>query len=185
MLLKFIFLREYNSHIKLKEKIMEKYTIRNAVVSDANSICQIYNHYVLNTTVTFETSAVATDEMEKRIMDISSVYPYLVCEYEGNVIGYCYVSSWKNRCAYNSTAESLVYLHKDFTGQGIGSKLYEALFKKLDKGSLHAIIAGVAQPNEASARLHERFGFEKVAHFKQTGRKFNQWIDVAYWEIIL
>ena len=118
-----------NSHIKLKEKIMEKYTIRNAVVSDANSICQIYNHYVLNTTVTFETSAVATDEMEKRI--------------------------------------------------------YEALFKKLDKGSLHAIIAGVAQPNEASARLHERFGFEKVAHFKQTGRKFNQWIDVAYWEIIL
>ena len=59
------------------------------------------------------------------------------------------------------------------------------LFKKLDKGSLHAIIAGVAQPNEASARLHERFGFEKVAHFKQTGRKFNQWIDVAYWEIIL
>ena len=91
MLLKFIFLREYNSHIKLKEKIMEKYTIRNAVVSDANSICQIYNHYVLNTTVTFETSAVATDEMEKRI--------------------------------------------------------YEALFKKLDKDSLHAIIAGVAQPN--------------------------------------
>ena len=150
MLLKFIFLREYNSNIKLKEKIMDKYTIRNAVVSDANSICQIYNHYVLNTTVTFETSAVATDEMEKRIMDISSVY-----------------------------------LHKDFTGQSIGSKLYEALFKKLDKGSLHAIIAGVAQPNEASARLHERFGFEKVAHFKQTGRKFNQWIDVAYWEIIL
>lgn len=129
MLLKFIFLREYNSNIKLKEKIMDKYTIRNAVVSDANSICQIYNHYVLNTTVTFETSAVVTDEMEKRI--------------------------------------------------------YEALFKKLDKGSLHAIIAGVAQPNEASARLHERFGFEKVAHFKQTGRKFNQWIDVAYWEIIL
>ena len=129
MLLKFIFLREYNSNIKLKEKIMEKYTIRNAVVSDASSICQIYNHYVLNTTVTFETSAVATDEMEKRI--------------------------------------------------------YEALFKKLDKGSLHAIIAVVAQPNEASARLHERFGFEKVAHFKQTGRKFNQWIDVAYWEIIL
>ena len=129
MLLKFIFLREYNSNIKLKEKIMDKYTIRNAVVSDANSICQIYNHYVLNTTVTFETSAVATDEMEKRI--------------------------------------------------------YEALFKKLDKGSLHVIIAGVAQPNEASARLHERFGFEKVAHFKQTGRKFNQWIDVAYWEIIL
>ena len=93
MLLKFIFLREYNSNIKLKEKIMDKYTIRNAVVSDANSICQIYNHYVLNTTVTFETSAVATDEMEKRIMDISSVYPYLVCEYEGNVIGYCYVGS--------------------------------------------------------------------------------------------
>ena len=82
MLLKFIFLREYNSNIKLKEKIMDKYTIRNAVVSDANSICQIYNHYVLNTTVTFETSAVTTEEMEKRIMDISSVYPYIVCEYK-------------------------------------------------------------------------------------------------------
>ncbi|OCW94986.1 phosphinothricin acetyltransferase [Macellibacteroides sp. HH-ZS] len=164
---------------------MEKYTIRDAVIGDANSICHIYNHYVLNTTVTFETSAITLEEMEKRIIDTTSIYPYLVYEHEGNVIGYCYVSSWKNRCAYNSTAESSVYLHKDFTRQGIGSKLYEALFKKLDKGSLHAIIAGVALPNEGSTRLHERFGFEKVAHFKQTGHKFNQWIDVAYWEIIL
>lgn len=164
---------------------MEDFTIRKVSITDAPAICGIYNYYVLNTAITFETSAVTVEEMEKRIMDISSAYPYLVFEEEGNVIGYCYVNSWKNRCAYSSTAESSVYIHKDAHKKGIGSKLYKELLNELKNMSLHAIIAGVALPNEASARIHEKFGFQKIAHFKETGRKFGKWIDVAYWEIIL
>ncbi len=62
--------------------------------------------------------------------------------------------------------------------------LYEKLFEDLLGPDVHAIIAGVALPNEASIRLHERFGFEKVAHFREVGFKFNKWIDVGYWELI-
>lgn len=164
---------------------MKDFSIRKILPSDVEAICEIYNYYVLNTAITFETSTVSVEEMEKRIQDISAAYPYLVCEEDGKIIGYCYVNSWKNRCAYSSTAESSVYLHKDNHKKGIGSKLYAELLKELKDTSLHAIIAGVALPNEASVRLHEKFGFQKIAHFKETGKKFGKWIDVAYWEIIL
>jgi len=69
-------------------------------------------------------------------------------------------------------------------GKGIGTKLYEKLFKELEQTDVHAIIAGIALPNDASVQLHEKFGFEKVAHFREVGFKFYKWIDVGYWELI-
>ena len=68
---------------------------------------------------------------------------------------------------------------------GIGSKLYEQLITDLKKLSMHSLIGGIALPNAASVALHEKFGFRKVAHFEQVGRKFDRWIDVGYWELIL
>lgn len=59
------------------------------------------------------------------------------------------------------------------------------LFKALENTSVHALIAGISLPNEASIKLHEAVGFEKVAHFKQVGRKFDNWIDVGNWELII
>lgn len=69
--------------------------------------------------------------------------------------------------------------------QGIGSQLYQALLDNLRTRNIHAILGHIALPNPASVALHERFGFEKVAHIKQVGRKFDQWIDVGYWELLL
>ena len=159
--------------------------IRKVKVEDAEAICNIYNHYVLNTAITFETEAVSVEEMGNRIREISSKYPYLVYEENSQVVGYCYVNTWKNRCAYSSTAEASVYLSKNCTGKGIGRSLYSALLPELKKTSLHAITAGIALPNEPSIKLHESAGFKKVAHFEETGRKFDRWIDVAYWELII
>jgi len=159
--------------------------IRLAHPSDAAAICEIYNHYVLHTPITFEEEAVSESEMASRISEITAVFPWLIWEGDEGVVGYAYASKWKVRGAYRYSAESTVYLRQDQVGRGIGRKLYEELIGRLGKAGIHCVIGGVALPNVASQRLHETLGFKKVAHFEQVGRKFGKWIDVGYWELIL
>ena len=159
--------------------------IRDVKPADATQIVEIYNYYILNSTVTFEEEAVAVADMEGRIADITVKYPWLVFELEGKVVGYAYASAWKSRCAYKYSVETTVYLKNGFSGKGIGSELYTELLARLQKLSLHGIIGGVAIPNDGCIALHQKFGFEKVAHFKEVGFKFDKWIDVTYWEKIL
>lgn len=159
--------------------------IRNAKPEDAQAICNIYNYYVLNTIVTFEEDVVLADDMAERIKKVSEKYTWLVYEQNGEIIGYAYAGEWKSRCSYRFSVESSVYLKNGFSGQGIGSKLYEALLKKLEKTDIHAVIGGISLPNEGSIALHEKFGFEKIAQFKEVGYKFEKWIDVGYWEKII
>lgn len=159
--------------------------IRNAKPEDAEAICDIYNYYVINTIVTFEEDAVLPEEMKNRINTVMEKYPWLVYEYEGKIIGYAYCGEWKSRCAYRYSVESSVYLNSQYSGQGIGSKLYQALFDALKDSKIHGIIGGISLPNPESIALHEKFGFEKIGQFKEVGYKFDKWIDVGYWEKIL
>jgi L-amino acid N-acyltransferase YncA len=159
--------------------------IRSANLQDAQAICDIYNYYVLHTHINFEEEAVAVHDMEQRIFTIIQKLPWIVFEEEGKILGYAYASEWKSRRSYRFSVESTVYLKNGNQRKGIGSTLYTALFEALKGTNIHAVIGGVAQPNEGSNTLHEKFGFEKVAHFKEVGYKLNQWIDVAYWEKIL
>lgn len=158
--------------------------IRPATPSDAEAICDIYNYYVLNTIVTFEEDAVSPEEMAERIAEITEKYPWLVYEEGGKVRGYAYAGPWKSRCAYRYSSECTIYLENGCGAKGVGTQLYEALFKALPV-DLHSIIGGIALPNGASVAIHEKFGFEKVAQFKEVGYKQNKWIDVGYWEKIL
>ena len=159
--------------------------IRPATKADAQAICNIYNPYVSDTIITFEEEIVSVEEMTQRIHEMISSLPWLVIEDEGQVVGYAYASRWKSRCAYRFSVETTVYLSSAATGKGFGSLLYEHLIADLRQRSIHSLIGGIALPNPASVSLHEKFGFEKVAHFKEVGWKFNQWIDVGYWELIL
>jgi len=157
--------------------------IRPAIGSDAESIAAIYNHYVINTVVTFEEQAVSAAEMADRIVETDSAgLPWLVIEQAGVVVGYAYASKWKGRCAYRFTVEATVYLAPNAGRQGFGTMLYEALFAELKRKSVHVVIGGIALPNPASIALHEKFGLQKVAHFKEVGFKFKQWVDVGYWQ---
>lgn len=160
--------------------------IRSATTHDAEAISAIYNHYVLNTAITFETDAVATADMAERIREaIHAGLPWLVCEQDGRVVGYAYASKWKGRCAYRYSVESSVYVAEAHAGQGIGSRLYEALITQLRAANIHVVIGGIALPNPGSVALHERFGFGKVAQFREVGFKFDRWIDVGYWQRIV
>ncbi|MBI9064713.1 MAG: N-acetyltransferase [Marinilabiliaceae bacterium] len=158
--------------------------IRNAKPEDARAICAIYNHHVLHTIVTFEEAAVSIAEMQERIQSTTIKWPWIVYEEEGRVSGYAYASEWKSRCAYKHSLESTIYLAPEATGKGIGTGLYKDLLDRLDQLEIHAVIGGISLPNEASIGLHEKLGFEKIGQFKEVGNKFNQWIDVGYWELL-
>jgi len=159
--------------------------IRPATPDDAAAIVAIYNHYIATTTISFEEHAVTPEEMAGRIRDVTAGLPWLVYEQDGVVLGYAYATKWRARSAYRFAAETSVYLEFGQGGKGIGKALYKALLEELRIREIHMAIGGIAQPNEASVALHESLGFEKVAHFKQVGRKFDRWIDVGYWELQL
>jgi len=155
--------------------------IREATFSDAERIAEIYNYYVLNTVITFEVDPVTPQEIITRMKKSQQVGPYLVYEEDREVIGYTYVSKFRERKAYEHSVESTIYLRHGFGGKGIGTKLYAELLSQV-ASQRHAIIGGVALPNAASVLLHERCGFKKVAHFSEVGKKFGRWIDVGFWQ---
>lgn len=157
--------------------------IRTAALEDAAEIAEIYNYYIANSHATFETEPIYRGEMENRMSDgFGKNYPFLVCEDEGRIVGYAYGRMFRPRRAYLHSIEISVYIKNEFGGKGIGTLLYQKLFPEILERDFHAVIAGISLPNEASIRLHEKFGMEKVAHFREVGYKFDRWIDVAYWE---
>ncbi|MGB8856532.1 MAG: N-acetyltransferase family protein [Burkholderiales bacterium] len=160
--------------------------IREAEPRDAGPIAEIYNYYILNSVITFEEIALGVDDMAARVNEIQCAnLPWLVAEDHTGVVGYAYASKWRARAAYRHTLESTVYLDPNFAAKGIGSALYDALFASLSERSIHVVIGVIALPNEASIRLHEKFGMQKAAHLSEVGFKFNRWVDVGYWQVIL
>lgn len=159
--------------------------IRSATVADAQAICTIYNHFILQSTATFEEAAITPDEMAARIAAVAGRLPFLVAELDGAVAGYACAAPWKARSAYRHTVESSVYVAPGFAGMGLGSRLYQALLQDLRAREVHAVLAGIALPNSASIGLHEAFGFIRVGQMREVGRKFGQWLDVGYWQLML
>lgn len=163
-----------------------KINVRTVARGDVLAVADIYNHYVLQTIVTFEEAPVTPDEMSRRIDEVTAAsLPWFVAERAGAIAGYAYASRWRARSAYRFSSEVTVYLAPEQGRRGIGSVLYAELLSALRGSGLHTAIGGIALPNDASVALHEKFGFKKVAHFEQTGFKFNRWIDVGYWQLIL
>ena len=157
--------------------------IRNVDIEDSKSLSDIYNYYVEKTIITFDEEPISADYMEGQIEEVqTSKLPWLVAEENNKVIGYAYASKWKGRCSYRFSVEITIYLDQNFKGKGFGTKLYQALFDELAKTDMHVAIGGISLPNPESIKLHEKFGMEKVAHFKEVGYKFNEWIDVGYWQ---
>lgn len=160
--------------------------IREATDRDAQAITEIYNYYIRNTVISFEEEELTSSEMAARIHKIQLAgYSWLVLEVDGVVIGYAYSSRFHERAAYRHTAEVSIYLSHNEQTRGWGSKLYKQLFSTLQQKSIHIAIGCIALPNPESIALHEKFGMQKVAHFKRVGYKFDQWLDVGYWQVQL
>ncbi len=158
--------------------------MRPCTTADAAAICDIYNHYVRKTVITFEEVPVPTAEMAQRILDVTARFPWLVAEEGDAIVGYAYAAPWKVRSAYRFSVETTVYVAPNHLGRGFGTALYRELLDALRKLDVHCAVGGIALPNAASVALHENLGFKNIGQFVEIGRKFDRWIDVGYWELI-
>ena len=132
-------------------------TIRPAASTDAASIAKIYNHYIAETIVTFEEEPVTASEIARRIEEVRSAsLPWLVAEEGGRVVGYAYATRWKTRERVSLLRGGHGLCRARTRGARIGSKLYGELFPMLKTRGIHAVIGGIALPNEASVALHEK-----------------------------
>lgn len=157
--------------------------IRSVKIEDAAQIAEIYNYYIKNTHHTFETEPLSAEEMGERIAEVTVNYPFLVAEDEGEIVGYAFADKFKYGEGYNYSVEVSIYVKNEAKKKGIGTRLYEDLFRTLRENNIHTIVAGIALPNDSSVRFHENRGFSKVAHFREIGYKLGRWIDVGYWQL--
>ena len=160
--------------------------IRKATLDDANAIRNILNYYIEKTVIAHETELVSEIDSKQRISDIiDSGYLFFIGEIDGKVIGFCCTQPWNKGVVYETTAEESIFLDKDETGKGYGTKLLEHLLNQVDKTKIHILNATISLPNESSVRLHEKLGFKQVSQMKEIGRKFDQWLDIGCWQLIL
>ena len=159
--------------------------IRALDIKDTRAILEIYNYYVLNSTVTFDIDPITFDAFSEKLKLISADYPFIVFEENNEILGYAYGSRFRPRPAYNYVAESTVYVKHTTHGKQIGTKLYAELIKLLKETNLHTVLGVLTIPNDASIKLHEKFGFEQVANLKEVGFKFGEWQNIGIWQLRL
>ena len=166
---------------------MSEWKIREVREEDAGELARIYSWYVLNTAVSFEYEVPTVSEFRKRIAKTTAKYPYLVCEKDGVIAGYAYAGEYSSREAYAWTVTVSVYVDRDCRRQGIGSKLYAELERRLKEKGIVNILAGAAYREEEDEYLthdsylyHTRMGYTKAAHLKGIGKKFGRWYDLLW-----
>ena len=158
--------------------------VRPATGDDLEAVNDIYNHYVAESHITFDVEPVSMEQRREWFTHYTPAgrHRLFVAEDGGRVVGFASSSRFRPKPGYLTSVETSVYLEPDATGRGAGSRLYESLLKSLEGEDVHRAYAGIALPNPASIALHEKFGFKRVAHFTEQGRKFGRYWDVAWFE---
>ncbi|AXL89157.1 GNAT family N-acetyltransferase [Streptomyces sp. CB09001] len=160
--------------------------VRPGVEEDLKGLTDLYNHYVRETPLTFDTEPFTPEERRPWLLSHPEDGPYRLrvatAADSQEILGYATSSPYRAKPAYATSVETTVYVAPGAGGRGIGSLLYTSLFDALATEDLHRAYAGIAQPNEASGRLHARFGFRHVGTYREVGRKFGRYWDVAWYE---
>lgn len=158
--------------------------IREASEPDLDAIDAIYTHHILHTHVTFDVEPRAPQQRSEWFAHYapSGRHRLFVASADDRVVGFASSGRWRPKPAYETSVETSVYVADGMAGNGIGTRLYAALFEALEDEDVHRAYAGIALPNDASISLHRRFGFARVAFFSEQGRKFGRYWDVAWYE---
>jgi phosphinothricin acetyltransferase len=159
-----------------------EYTIRPAVAADLPHVREIYNHYVMNSTVTFDEKAITLAELRRKFAHVTKLrMPYLVAvNPRGQILGYAYVYPWKEKAAYRFTVENSIYLGPASTGKGLGKALLARLIAESKEAGIKEIIAVIADKGaDASIQMHKNFGFKDIGHMGKVGFKFDRWLGTV------
>lgn len=157
--------------------------IRAFHINDIPELLDIYNYYVLNTTVTFDLEALSLQVFTEKINTINKEYPCIIFEKENEILGFAYGSKFRPKPAYHYVVESTVYVKYNTHGKQIGTQLYAELLKQLKEAKFHTVLGVLTIPNAASVKLHDKFGFKQVAHLKEVGFKFGEWQHIGIWQL--
>lgn len=161
--------------------------IRIARKEDIPAICEIYNEAIITSIATFDTEEKTLEDRMEWYSWHTGIYPLYIAEINGKVVGYAALAPFiKERKAYIQTVEPSLYVDKEYRKQGVGRALYKELidFAK-NTDTIHTMVARVTAGNVASGRLHEEYGFEKVGTIKEAGIKFNRYLDVDLFQLIV
>ncbi len=163
---------------------MSEFRIRAAVRDDLPRLTEIYNHYVVNTPVTFDVEPYTVERREAWFAQFGATgrHRLIVAEENGIVMGYAGTTRFRPKAAYETTVETTVYCAPQAAGKGIGRQLYAELFEMLKGEDVHRFVAGYVLPNAATEALHRRFAFKVVGVFSENGRKFGKYWDVCWVE---
>jgi phosphinothricin acetyltransferase len=164
--------------------VREQILIAAGSTVDLEAISGIYDHYVRTTAISFDleppTTAWRREWFER--FGHRGRHRLLVARDGREAIGYAASVPYRPREAYGPSVETSVYISPTHLGRGLGSALYGALLSELEREDVHRAYAGIAMPNPASVRLHERCGFRRAGYFTEQGRKFGRYWDVAWFE---
>jgi len=150
--------------------------------TDLPQIKEIYDYYILNSTSTFHSDPISTDELKGILYINHPKYVSYLIKDSDEVIGYCFLSRYKNRQAYDRTAEVSLYLKPEHAGKGTGTIAMDYIEKKAKERGIHVLIGTLSGDNLASMKLSEKMGFLKVAHLKNVGEKFGKILDVVLYQ---
>jgi phosphinothricin acetyltransferase len=156
--------------------------IRPVEEEDLPELTRIYNHYIVETPITFDVEPYTVEKRRAWLegFDRESPYRCFVAEVDGRAAGWACTLRFRPKAAYDLSVETSIYLDPAVTGQGLGTQLYETLFASLAGAGLHRALGGITLPNPASVALHERFGFERVGVFPEVGFKLGRYWDVIW-----
>ena len=165
--------------------MIDNLIIRPASSEDLRGINAIYNYYVAHSTCVWTTQPCSEGERKAWYQEHGPSMPVLVAEHNGQVVGWGALGSFRAAYTAAGTLEDSIYVHHDFHRQRIGSQLLQALIDAARRSGLRSILANISADQIASIRLHEKFGFQKAAHLRDVGRKFNQRFDAVYLQLLL
>jgi phosphinothricin acetyltransferase len=155
--------------------------IRLATPDDAQQVQAVYAPYCY-TPISFEMEPPSVEEMRGRLEKVLSQYPWLICEKDGEILGYAYATQHRERAAYRWSVDTAIYVRQGRHRQGVGRALYMSLLGVLPLQGFVNAYAGVTLPNPASVCLHEVMGFEPVGVYRRVGCKCGAWHDVAWFQ---
>lgn len=162
-------------------------TIRPATAKDIPALLEIYNYEVINGVATLDLTPRTLPEWETWFMEHQTAEHFIMtAEINGMPAGYASLSEYRSKEAYRSTAELSVYVGHEFRRQGVASALIDEVLKiARSTGTLHSVVSVITSGNEASERLHEKFGFKSCGTLHQVGFKHGKYQDIDNFELIL
>jgi len=159
--------------------------IRIARPEDRVAIDTIYAHYVRTSTCTYQEQVESDEARAAWFAAHGPAHPITVLEAAGEILGWASLSPWRERSGYRFAVELSIYLRPESCHLGLGRELLADLIARAEALGYHAILGGISADQAGSIRLHERFGFTRVAHLREVGYKFGRWLDVVYYQRLL